>query len=294
MAEYVLENDRLKVTFRRKSAEMISIVKKETETEYLWCGDPKYWGWTSPILFPLVGGVRDQKYTYEGKTYPMKQHGFARNQEFSLVSRTEDTIWFSLEDTEETREIYPFAFRLEVGYVLSGSQIRVCWRVKNTDEKTLYFSIGAHPAFMCPLAGKGEQSDYYMGFETEAGELTYRLIDAGCGLIDEKEYPLTLENGMHQIGKHQFDQDALIMEHHQTEKMYLAGPDKKPYVTVDFDAPLFGIWSPAKKNAPFVCIEPWYGRSDLNTFHGTLEEREYGNQAEPGEVFERSYTITIE
>ena len=294
MGNYVLENDHLKVTVRSKSAELISIVKKETGVEYLWCGDSKYWGWTSPVLFPIVGNVREKTYTYEGNEYHLNQHGFARNQEFAFISQTEDVIWFALEATEETREVYPFEFRLEVGYVLKENQIQVCWKVNNTDNKTLYFSIGAHPAFMCPLNGEGEQTDYYMGFETEKRELTYRLIEASSSLIDPKEYVLDLEDGMHKIEKDRFDLDALIIEHHQTDKMFLAGPDKVPYVTVEFDSPLFGVWSPAGKNAPFVCIEPWYGRSDLNTFYGTLQEREYGNQAEPGEVFEASYKITIE
>ena len=294
MGIYVLENEQLKVTIRGKSAELTSIVKKETGVEYLWCADSKYWGWSSPILFPIVGNVREKTYTYRGNQYHLNQHGFARNQEFAFVSQTEEEIWFALEDSEETREVYPFAFRLEVGYVLKENQLQVCWKVKNTDDKTLHFSIGAHPAFMCPLDQKGEQSDYYMGFETKEKALTYRLIEASSSLIDPKEYTLELEDGMHRIEKERFDLDALIIENHQTGKMFLAGPDKVPYVTVDFDAPLFGVWSPAGKGAPFVCIEPWYGRSDMNTFYGTLEEREYSNQAEPGEVFEASYKITIE
>lgn len=294
MSSYCIENDRLKVMFRSKSAELTSIVKKETGVEYLWCGDSTYWGWTSPVLFPIVGNVRDKQYTYDGRTYSLNQHGFARNQEFSLISRTETEIWFALESSEETKAEYPFDFCLEIGYVLADNQVKVCWRVKNTDDKILYFSIGAHPAFMCPLDGKGEQTDYYMGFETAEKELQYRLIDESCGLIDPKEYPLSLQDGLHRIEKEQFDKDALVIEHHQTQKMFLAGPDKIPYVTVDFDAPLFGIWSPAGKGAPFICIEPWYGRSDSIEFYGPLEEREYGNQAKPGEVFEKSYTITIE
>lgn len=293
MGGYYLENEWLKVGVRGKSAELTSIVKKETNGEYLWCGDGKYWGWTSPILFPFVGKVRDGKYSYEGQTYEMNQHGFARDQEFTLVSQTDTQIWFALESTKEMKERYPFDFRLEIGYLLEKNRVQVCWKVKNTDCRTIYFSIGAHPAFMCPLEGKGKQTDYYMGFETKEKELFFRLIDGKSGLISPKEYPLELDEGLHKIEKDRFDKDALVIEHGQTGKMFLAGPDKVPYVTVDFDAPLFGIWSPAGKDAPFICIEPWYGRSDSTEFFGTLEEREYENQAEPGEVFERSYTITI-
>lgn len=293
MGTYCLENELLKVTIRSKSAELISIVKKETDTEYLWCGDSKYWGWSSPVLFPLVGNVRDKKYTFEGQTYAMNQHGFARNQEFAFVSQTDTEIWFSIDSTEETKKVYPFAFHLEIGYVLTGNQIKVCWKVKNTDAKTLHFSIGAHPAFLCPLKEEEAQSDCYMGFDTKEDTLFYRLIDESCGLVDTTEYPLALTDGMHKIEAHQFDRDALIVEHGQTGSMFLAGPDRVPYVTVKFDAPLFGIWSPAGKNAPFVCIEPWYGRSDSNQFYGSFEEREYANQIEPDETFEKSYEIVI-
>lgn len=293
METYLLENEFLRVKVRSKSAELISIVKKETGAEYLWCADEKYWGWTSPILFPFVGMTRDKKYSYQGKTYPMTQHGFARDYEFELVSSKGDELWLAFASTPETKEIYPFDFKLEIGYRLEKNTVRVLWRVTNTDRETLYFSIGAHPAFMCPLNGEGVQSDYYMGFETDAGRLTYKLIDLSCGLIGPQEYPLALENGLHRIEKDRFDLDALVIEHHQTGKMWLAKPDRTPYVSVEFDAPLFGVWSPAGLDAPFVCIEPWYGRSDGNWFHGTLPEREYGNTAQPGEVFERDYKITI-
>ncbi|MDO4344474.1 MAG: aldose 1-epimerase family protein [Eubacteriales bacterium] len=290
---YTIENEYLKAVLRSKSAELISLVKKETGVEYLWNGDKKYWGWTSPVLFPFVGAVRDKKYTFGGKTYEMCQHGFARNMEFELAIQKTDEIWFSLRSTEETKEKYPFDFCLQIGYRLEGSMVRVLWKVENTDKKTMYFAIGAHPAFMCPLNGEGVQSDCYMGFETEASELKYKLVDLDSALVAPGEYPLKLTEGLHQIEKDRFDLDALIIENHQTQKMWLAGPDKKPYVTVEFDAPLFGVWSPAKKEAPFICIEPWYGRSDGTEFYGTLEERSFENSLEPGEGFAADYRITI-
>lgn len=293
MGNYVLENEVLKITFRNKSAEMISIVKKESGVEYLWNGDAKYWGWSSPVLFPFVGSLRDKTYTYEGNQYHLNQHGFARQQEFEFASQTENQIWFILSANEVTRENYPFEFKLECGYELCGNAIKVMWRVTNTDNKVLYFSIGAHPAFMCPLDGNGEQTDYYMGFDTEKNELMYRLIDQSVALVSPKEYALSLEDGLHKVEATQFDQDALIIERHQAHKMFLAGPDKVPYLTVEFDAPLFGIWSPTKKNAPFICIEPWYGRSDSTEFYGTLQEREYEETAQIGETVEKSYTIII-
>lgn len=293
METFILENDNMKLTMRSKSAEMISLIKKDTGAEYLWNGDSRYWGWSSPVLFPFVGMLRDKKYTYQGKSYELGQHGFARNQEFAMISKEDEEIWFALLATEETKAKYPFDFKLEVGYALCENTVKVMWRVKNTGGEKMYFSIGAHPAFMCPLNEEGKQTDYYMGFETDAKEMKYRLIDASCSLIDPKEYSLPLEDGLHQIESDRFDLDALIIEGKQTGKMWLAKPDKTPYVTVEFDAPLFGVWSPAKKEAPFVCIEPWYGRSDRNDFNGTLEEREYMTELAPGEDWERSYTVTL-
>lgn len=292
--KYIMENEILKVTIRSKGAELTSIIKKETGTEYLWNAGPEYWNWTSPVLFPFVGGAREKQYHWQGKTYPMMQHGFARDYEFTLTKQEQDAIWFRFHENEETLRIYPFKFKLEIGYVLQENTIRVCWKVTNDNEEVLYFSIGAHPAFLCPLDGKGERTDYYMGFETDKEELQYRLINMETNLVERAEYPLTLENGLRRVEEDRFAKDALIFEHGQTHKMWLADPEKKPYVTVAFDTSIFGVWAPHKKGVPFICIEPWYGRSDANDFYGSLEEREYINTAQPNEVFEKSYTITIE
>lgn len=291
--QYSLENEQLKVTVFSRGAELRSIRKKETGAEYLWNGDARYWGWTSPVLFPFVGAVRDRKYRYQGKTYDMKQHGFAREQEFALLSQKPDEIWFACSDTEETRKVYPFAFCLKLGYRLRENRVEVLWQVTNTGEEPMFFSIGAHPAFLCPPKAEGKQSDCCIGFETEKDQILYKRIDLSCNLIAPEEYALPLKDGLYRIEENCFDLDALIVEGDQTKKVWLAGPDGKPYVSVAFDAPLFGLWSPAKKNAPFVCIEPWYGRSDGTDFYGSLEERAYSNTAKPQETFARSYEISI-
>lgn len=291
MQKYVLENEKLRVEIRSQGAEMTSICRKDTNTEYLWCADKKYWGWSSPVLFPIVGGLKDGAYTYAGERYEMKQHGFARHQEFALLSQQDQEIWFALTDSEETRANYPFSFCLEIGYRLQDSSVIVMWRVKNTDTKELYFSIGAHPAFMCPLNGEEKQTDCYLGFA--ADEINYQLIDPDLHLEAAKLYPLSLEKRLHKLEKDQFARDALIVEHAQTDCVWLAGADRRPYVKVHFNAPLFGVWSPDCCEAPFVCIEPWWGRCDAVGFDGTLEQREYTNHLDAGEVFDTSYIIEI-
>ncbi len=289
--QVILENDKLRVAVNYFGAELASMVKKATGEEYIWNADEKFWKRSAPVLFPFVGSLKNKEYRYDGKCYSMGQHGFARDMEFALVSQTMDEAWFSLTADEETYQKYPFTFTLEIGYKLTDSDLQVTWRVVNEDDKTMYFSIGGHPAFMCPVAGKGEQTDYYIAFDTSK-DLTYSKLSEN-GLVYKKDNVLATNGGMMKIDAHLFDEDALVVEGGQAHRVSLCDGDQKPYLTVKFDAPLFGLWSPAKKNAPFVCIEPWYGRCDAEDFTGTLQEREYGQHLEPQETFEVSYTIEV-
>lgn len=291
MQVYELKNEFLTVKAKTFGGELISIVKNETGTEYLWNADPAYWKRNAPILFPFVGSLKDGRYIYEGKEYPMGQHGFARDMEFELKAQTEDSLWFVLKADDETKQKYPFDFTLELGYVLTGSTVKVCWKVINEDDKQMYFSIGGHPAFMCPLADKGVQTDYYLLFDTPRNVYYGRLNENG--LLAEKDLELNTSGGVMPVDAHLFDNDALIIDDEQVKTISLAGPDKKAYLTVKFDTPLVGVWSPAGKNAPFVCIEPWCGRCDAEGFKGTLADRQYGNMLEAGGVFERDYEIIV-
>ena len=288
-----LENDLLEVTINSFGAELSSITGKETGTQYLWDADEKFWKRSAPVLFPFVGSLKDKKYTVDGKDYPMGQHGFARDMEFSVVSEKNDEVWFELRSNDDTLAKFPFEFVLKIGYKLDGNDIKVTWHVENPGDEELHFSIGGHPAFMCPVTEDGKQSDYYLKFDADKA-LTYGLL-SGDGLLGRDDYLLGVDiNGYCAIDEHMFDKDALIIEHFQASKVSLCTPDKKPYLTVSFDAPLFGLWSPAGKGAPFVCIEPWYGRCDRADFSGELKDREYGNVLAVGETFEKSYDITIE
>jgi len=295
MSIYLLKNDYLTIHMDELGAELTSILDNHTETEYLWNADPAYWKCHSPILFPFVGKLKNKTYEYQGQVYSMSPHGFARDMNFTLLSQTENEIWFSLEATDETKQVYPFHFQLEVGYRLQGRTITVLWKVINKDQSTMYFSIGAHPAFYCPLDPTAEQEDYYISFHTN-NPIHYLHIDEN-GLVKNKpkkqQNVLTTDQGIIPVDPHMFDYDALIIEENQCHQVSLLDPYKHPYLTVKFDAPLFGIWSPARKNAPFLCIEPWYGRCDANDFEGTLEERKWGNSLEAGKTFEASYTIEI-
>ena len=290
--KYELKNELLTVSVDSFGAELTSIVDKNG-TEYLWCGDSKYWGRHSPVLFPVVGKPRDGKFTYEGKEYTMGQHGFARDMEFTCTKQEQEEIWFALNSTEETLAKYPFAFCLEIGYRLTENTVKVMWKVTNREqEKDMHFSIGAHPAFMCPLDEKEEKTAYSLQVDAK-DKVTYSFLNAENGLLVDKEYELKLENGVHKITEDFFDESAYVIENNQVSEVSLVNPKGKAYITVKFDAPLVGIWSPEKKNAPFVCIEPWYGRCDKENFAGTLEEREWSNQLAVGGVFKAAYDICM-
>ena len=290
---YTIQNEYLKVTVDSKGCEIVSAITAADNREHIWQADPAAWKRHAPVLFPLVGKYRDNSVTYNGRQYRMTQHGFARDMEFAVDVQTATEAWFSLQSNEETKAKFPLEFILKIGYELEGKELKVIWQVENPDTKTLYFSIGGHPAFMCPVDEKGKQSEYYFKFDTDK-DLTYGLVaDDGQGLMGQQKDVLPVKNGYAQITEHLFDRDALIVEDRQASAVSLCTPDKKPYVTLSFDAPLFGLWSPAGKGAPFICIEPWYGRCDKTTFDGSLEQREYSNTLQAGEVFRKEYTITI-
>jgi galactose mutarotase-like enzyme len=295
MSIYILQNEELTVHIDEFGAELTSIIDNRTKIEYLWNADPAFWKRHSPILFPVVGSLKNQSYNYNGKTYSLSQHGFARDMTHLLLDQTDTEIWFRLEATDETKKVYPFDFILEIGYQLLGRKINVLWKVINPSSSDLHFSIGGHPAFMCPLDKNSTQSDYFIAFDSDE-PIHYLLIDehglAVKNPLSEQD-TLSTNKNLLSINPHLFDHDALIIEDNQYHRVSLVDSEKKPYLSVSFDAPLFGLWSPVKKNAPFVCIEPWYGRCDSSDFKGTLEEREWSNMLEGGEQFEASYTIDI-
>ncbi len=290
MAEYVLDNGEIKIKVDSHGAELRSLTDCKSGREYMWCGDAQYWGRVSPVLFPLVGSYRNGQCSYNGRTLQMSQHGFARDMEFMLTEQGKGEIWFCLSDKENTWENYPFAFSLEIGYRLSGRSVKVLWRVSNPAEEEMYFSIGGHPAFAAPVREKDRITCYLLFDGVE--KLTVRALKGGLAVKELTELALE-EGGILPVTEEVFAGDALVIENSQTGQVQLLDEDKKPYLTVKFDAPLFGVWTPPGKNAPFICIEPWYGRCDREDFDGSLSEREWGNVLSAGQTFEAAYDIII-
>lgn len=292
MAIYELKNDTVAIGIESLGAELKSLKRLDTGAEYLWRADPAFWDRTSPILFPFVGSVNGKEYRAKGRTYAMNQHGFARDMEFGLLSQSEDEIWFELRDNEETRKMYPFAFLLRLGYRLLADGVEVKWQVENPGKEELAFSIGGHPGFNCPLEGDTfQKTDCYLKFENIE---RFESTRVGDGLVIDEKGTYELEQGGYlAVTEHLFDCDTLVLEDYQTNAISICRPDQSPYVTVTMEnVPVWGVWTRSPK-APFICIEPWYGRCDRTGFSGDLTEREWGNMIRPGESFEASYKITV-
>ena len=276
----ILKNDILKIEINKHGAELSSVFGIKSQREYLWQGDPQFWGRRSPVLFPVVGKYKGLKSVYGCKEYSLPQHGFARDCDFTLIQKTENSVAFELTENSDALKNYPFKFRLVCSFELNGNTIRVKWSVTTTHDCEMYFSIGAHPAFNC------EKGKTVLSMNKE--NLEYSVLNAE-GLYLPEKYPL---ESSFVLTDDIFDRDALIIENSGVTSVQLLN-DGKEFVTVNFTAPLFGIWSPVKKNAPFVCIEPWYGRADASDFDCDLTKREWGNKLLAGETFEKEYEIVI-
>ncbi len=288
-----LENDVARLTVDTHGAEIHSFILKETGFEYIWQADPQYWQRHSPILFPIVGKLKNNQYEYDGTVYNMPGHGFARDREFKLVEQVENQLIYELDYDKETLAIYPFKFKLRVIYTLEYSTVKIGWEVYNVDgKKEMFFSIGAHPAFNCPI-GSDKFNDHEIEFEqTEQSPLkAYRINSAG--LFDGSVTPTKLVYGkVLRLSHDLFLEDVLAFKNLFSEEVQLKNPLNRHFVKVNFKGfPYLGIWTKPVK-APFICIEPWYGladstqRRDLTTKEGILN-------LPPNGKFTASYTITI-
>ncbi len=282
--QYTLENEQIRICVNAHGAELVSLVDKETGREYMWSGDEKYWNRVSPVLFPLVGNYRDHKMTCEGRVFESGQHGFARDMDFMLASQMGSELWFVLSTSPETLEKYPYMFSLMVGYRITGRKVRVMWNVMNNDTRYIHFSIGGHPAFLSPV------EDAVIEFDVE-GSVTSGVLEGG--LLSDRNKTFELDGGKMKLSYDMFDEDALIFEDQNIHRAALYDPDGSKVLELLFDSPLVGVWTPVGKRAPFVCIEPWYGRTDRLDFEGNLKDREWGNTLKSHEVFSAHYDIII-
>lgn len=288
-----LSNDLLTVTIDSAGAEIQSVINNLTHADYIWSGDKRFWGRHSPVLFPLVGKVWENTYRMDGAEFKLGQHGFARNCEFAeMPVEPEDEAWYALESSNETLKLYPRRFRLEIGYRLQEARLKVMWRVTNTDSRTMHFHIGAHPAFNYPEFDPSAPLHGYLAFDHEAPES--ELLDNLGYIVDGHERLGLDEEGMLPITAATFERlKTIILAEHQVRRVSMLDSRRHPYVTVLFHAPVVGIWSPSAE-APFICIEPWWGDPDHEGYTGVFADRPYTNTLAPGRTFEASYTIIFD
>ncbi len=288
---YLLENDLLKVEIASLGAELQSIYAKKRDLEFMWDAGPA-WPKKSPVLFPIVGGLKDKTYYYQGKPYHLNRHGFAREMEFSVTDQSSAAVCFTLHPTEKLFDIYPFKFRFDVIYSLRENQLSVTYRVVNkgnADEK-LYFSVGGHPAFKLPAMPGTGYSDYKLIFNKT--ENTGRWPITPDGLIADG--PVTILNNSNELrlAKELFFTDAIVLKNLKSSKVKLNCDNSGDLFEFDFTGfPYLGVW--AAKNADFVCIEHWCGIADSVHSNQQITDKEGINVLESTEQFERTWKLAI-
>lgn len=288
---HILSNELITIEVATLGAELQSIRNNRTGHEYLWQGNPAFWARRSPVLFPIVGSLWNGEYRTGGNTFRMSQHGFARDMEFTLTEESDNMLRFELTDTAETIAVYPFRFRLIITYTLNETRVGVEWTVENLSDTEMPFQIGAHPAFNYPHFSP---VDSIHGYFSLGGikNIGYELIETGGCLGNNIHNLETDTEGMLPLGGETFVNDALVIGNSQVHRVSLLTPERAPYLSLLFRAPVLGLWS--KPGAPFVCIEPWWGRCDRVGFDGDAASREYINRLQPAETFNAGYTILID
>ncbi len=287
---HFLKNNYLTITVNEKGAELSSI--KSKDCEYIWQADPEFWGRHAPILFPIVGRLIDHEYSYQGKTYSMKQHGFARDSDFKLVDKSENCIVLELTATEKSRSIFPFDFKLHVKYTLIDRSLVISYTIINPSKNDdLYFSIGAHPAFNCPFETGHLRNEYQLIFDKQVAPESQNILD---GLRINETTKVFEQNGKLDLHNNIFENDALIFNPNPFSKVtFVHQPTQKEYLSVTFkNYPYLGIWS-SSRDTPFVCIEPWHGITDHKKHNKELSKKEGIIKLLPHKIFSCEFKIDV-
>jgi galactose mutarotase-like enzyme len=277
-----ITNNDLTAVINPQGAELTSL--KDNNNEYIWEGNPNFWGKHSPLLFPIIGTLKDNTYNHDGKQYSMTRHGFARDNHFAVKEHDSRSVTFGFVSNEETKKQYPFDFELELKYTLKDKTLFLDYTVKNTGTTDLPFSIGAHPAFALP----GNFEDYSLQFQNAEPLISSQLEN---DLISDKTVTVTANDGNLPLTYSLFENDALIFKTLQSKQIEIA-KNGTPFLKVAFESfPHLGIWT--KQNAPFLCIEPWQGYSDAFDSNGNLHDKEGIILLSPGKEFNTGFTIQI-
>ena len=276
------ENEFFTLAVKEMGAELNSLKSKKTDIEYIWFGNTDIWYGQSPILFPIIGRLLDDKYRVDGKEYTMPKHGIVRKKPFKLLEETKDSLLFIQSSDEESLKEYPFEFDLIVKFQLTNKGLKVTHTVINKDSKDMYYSFGAHPGFNCEIGD-------YLQFNVDE-ELYTERIDHESILIDEK-FPVFTDEGKIELTSNLFDEDALILSDYTSTEVSIRSYNHDRVIKFMFDSPVLGIW--AKPNAPYVCLEPWWGINDNYDKKNDFSEKRGIMKLAPGESQEFTWEVEI-
>lgn len=289
MFEFI-ENEFLSVEVNALGAELKSLFNKKNGKEYLWQAHPAFWPRRAPVLFPIVGKVRNNQYHAEDKCWELGQHGFARDTIFQLTDKTKNSLTYSLKKSADTLKVYPYRFELLIQYSIHGNKLSIQYEVNNLDDKNIYFSIGGHPGFNCPLHEGEKFTDYFIEFEKEETAdrhlLTDGLFNGKTEKVLNKQKTLTLKEDL-------FKADAIVLKNLNSSFLKLKSKSSDYELTFNFRGfPYLGIWK--KLEAPFICIEPWFGLADKVGFEGAIEEKEGIVSLSEGDKFVCEYSVQVQ
>ena len=264
---YTISNGFITATINPAGAELTNLVRSDIELNYLWNGDPKWWPKHSPVLFPIVGSLKNNSYTYNGKEYHLPRHGFAREKVFDVTFQSDASISFVLKEDESTLSIFPFRFLLLINYTLENNKLTVTYTVTNPGEKEIYFCIGAHPAFAVPLIKGSSYEDYFLEFSLPETLSRYGLTN---GLLNNEPETFLVNQKTIQLTPSLFEKDAIVLKNPVSDTLSIKGNTTTHGLSFTIGGwPHLGIWAAANA-APFVCIEPWQGHADTVDHDGEL------------------------
>ncbi|NPD44543.1 MULTISPECIES: aldose 1-epimerase family protein [unclassified Lentimicrobium] len=289
---YYLENEHLHIGVNAIGAELCHLQSKKSNIEYIWQADPDIWGNHAPILFPIVGGLKEDKYIFEGQEYHLPRHGFIRrNDQLKLVEYNKTDLKLQLSSSPITLNYYPFEFDFQISFRLLDKTLKITHKIINKDDKTMYFSLGGHPAFNCPLKENEKYDDYFLEFEHKEYLNTWNLDKNGM-IKEEGDLVMNQTNKLN-LHLDLFNNDAIIFKNLKSRQVSLSHKNRGPQLTVKFkDFPSLGIW--AKPKAPFICIESWLGYADSSDTNQIFAEKEAILSLEAGKAYTASYSIKIE
>jgi len=289
---YTLKNDKLEISVKKTGAELCKITSIKNKTDFMWDADPNVWGSYAPNLFPIIGALKEDTYYFEDEKHELQKHGFVRhNEDVILHEQTENSLTFKLISNALLLKKYPFKFEFYITYTLTDNSITVNHTIKNIDTKTMYFSVGGHPAFKCPVFENENYEDYFLEFESVENSKRH-TINMDNGLISTETEPVFNNSNKIHLAHDLFNEDALVFKDLKSRTVTLKSSKNGAILSVNYnDFPYLGIW--AKPNGNYVCIEPWLGIADSVTTNQNLKEKEGVLSLAANKTFSAAYNIEI-